>query len=192
MILQEKGHSARPLTFSRSLRNLRNKRRSGSSELDVQVVRDHVIAFVVKLQNRYPFTFAAAYRDLKSEFNKQIQERLAGHFLFGAIGELTALPDEKKDRLWKLGAHLSATIKKGGENFRPADFTPLQRELAVGITPGEYDELIQNAEELSISMGFKLGPVNSAEHVIAWCFRYVRLFFESARWESKRSETNSQ
>lgn len=186
MMLQEENRTVRPLTYRRSLRSLQNPGDFGGRHLEIETVRDHFAGFVLKLQNRYPFAFVSAYRDLKSESNKQIQERLAGHFLFGSIAELSPLAPQKKAALWELGARLSRTIRKGGENFRPSDFGQKERQLAQQITPDEYDLLIQKAEELSVAMKFKMGPVNSAEHVMAWCFRYVRLFLESARWESKR------
>ncbi|MBM3840139.1 MAG: hypothetical protein FJ398_19665 [Verrucomicrobia bacterium] len=152
--------------------------------LDANLVKEHLLAFVLKLQEKYPFRFAVAYRGLDSELNKQAQERLTTHFLFSAISEMSALDSKLKELVWLLGRLLSKQIGKGGENFRPHEFSPKERALAQEIGESSFEELIRKAEELSLAMKFKIGPVNSAEHVLAWSFRYLRQLLKAAKWES--------
>ena len=152
--------------------------------MDVNLVKDHLLGFVQKLQKRYPFRFAVAYRDLKSEVNKQAQERLTTHFLFGAISELSPLDAKVKESVWALGALLSNQIGKGGENFRAHQFNPAEKTLAEEIGETNFALLRRSAEDLSLAMKFKMGPVNSAEHVISWSFRYFGQLLNAARWES--------
>jgi hypothetical protein len=153
--------------------------------LDTDTVMEHLLGFAYKLQRRYPFAFAVAYRDFKSESNKQIQERLTCHYLFGAVGELLPADGLLKNQIWTLGGLLSKQVAKGGENFRPVDFTPGARLLAQEIGEATFVALMQKEEELALRMKFSIGPVNSAEHAICWCFRYVRQLFQAAKWESK-------
>ncbi|MBI4663679.1 MAG: hypothetical protein HY735_33170 [Verrucomicrobia bacterium] len=152
--------------------------------LEVSVVKDHLLGFVQKLQERYPFKFAVAYRNLESEVNKQTQERLTTYFLFGAISELSGLEPAVKEKIWALGALLCKQVGKGGENFCPHEFNPAEKTLAEEIGEKHFDVLLQKAEELSVAMKFKIGPVNSAEHVVAWTFRYVGQLLKAAKWES--------
>lgn len=165
------------------MRILRNNL-AESEPLDVNLVKNHLLGFVLKLQKKYPFKFAVAYRDLESEMNKQSQERLTTHFLFGAISELSPFDAKLKDSVWALGALLSKQVGKGGENFRPREFNAREKALAEEIGEGNFDLLIRSAEALSIAMKFKMGPVNSPEHAIAWCFRYLGQLLKAARWES--------
>jgi len=151
---------------------------------DLHFIVPHIWRFVNVLQSKYPFTFATAKRDVPDEHNRWIQERLVTYFLFGVIAELSAIDQELINKTWVLGSHLSRTIGKGGENFRPREFIAVEKSLAEEIGPKNFELFAAKAEELSLAMNFKLGPVNSAEHVVAWCFRYVRQLLSAAKWES--------
>jgi hypothetical protein len=171
------------LTARRSLQALR--RAASKDELpEPQILVPQIWNFAHRLQEKYPFTFVKALRDLPNEQNRWIQERLVTHFLFGAIAELSRIDQALIDKAWLLGAQLSRTIGKGGENFRPQEFNEEQKRLAEEIGAKNFQTFLNKAEELSLAVSFKLGPVNSSEHVVVWCFRYVRLLFSSAKWES--------
>ncbi|MBI2946604.1 MAG: hypothetical protein HYY23_03095 [Verrucomicrobia bacterium] len=157
---------------------------SENEPLEANLVKDHLLGFVLNLQKKYPFKFAVAYRDLESEVNKQAQERLTTHFLFSAISEMSALDPKLKEPVWLLGRLLSKQIGKGGENFRPHEFNSAEKALAQEIGEQSFEILIRKAEELSVAMKFKIGPVNSAEHVISWSFRYLGQLLKAAKWES--------
>ena len=151
---------------------------------DLETVKDHFVGFVHKLQSRYAFRFAKAHRALKDERNRWIQERLVTHFLFGSLAEGLDLPPENVEKVWTLGGRASQMIEKGGENSRPTEFDATEKNLAQEIGEKTFDLMIQRAEELSLAMKFKMGPVNVEEHVIAWCFCYVRQLLHAAKWES--------
>jgi hypothetical protein len=173
----------RPPGYRKSLRLLR-AHLTEDEPLDAKLVKDHLLAFVMNLQTKYPFRFAVAYRGLDSEVNKQVQERLTTHFLFSAVSEMSSLEPKPKELVWLLGRLLSKQIGKGGENFRPHEFNPKEKALAQEIGETNFEQLIRQAEELSVAMKFKIGPVNSAEHVIVWSFRYLGQLLKAARWES--------
>lgn len=175
------------LTFRRSLKALRSSLEQNSS-IETAVVKEHLWGFVDHLQRKYPFTFAIAYRNLKSERNKQVQERLTTHFLLGAISELADMDAERKELVWNLGALLCRHVGKGGENFRPHQFTASEQKLAEEIGEAQFDLLIHKAEELSMSMKFRMGPVNTIEHVISWSFLYAAQLLKAARWESTQAQ----
>jgi hypothetical protein len=149
-----------------------------------EIVKDHVLVFAGKLQRRYPFQFAKAFRHLEDEQNRWIQERLMTYFLFGAVAELSGIDDATVQKIWKLGVDLSRTIGKGGEHFRPKEFDSADKTLAEEIGEKNFDLLVLKLEELGHQMEFKMGPVNPAEHVIIWCFRYMRQLLLAAKWES--------
>lgn len=174
------------LSSRRSLETLRNSDQASQAE-HLEFVKWGIYGFLEKLQKRYPFTFAPALRGLNSEINRQVQERLATHFLIGAIAELSGLPAALRDRVWDLGGLLCKQIGRGGDNFYPKAFDPEERTLAETIGEKSFGELLLIAEELSMAMKFKLGPVNSAEHVLSWCFRYVGQLLKAAKWESHHS-----
>ena len=170
-------------TFRRTLRMLRNNS-GGNEPIEVNLVKEHLLEFVEKLQGRYPFKFAIAYRDLKSEVNKQAQERLTTHCLIGAISELSALDPKLKENAWELAALLSHQIGKGGEHFHPLEFSEQEKALAEEIGEANVDLLLGAAEKLSLAIRFKMVPVNTSEHVISWSFRYVKQLLKAAKWES--------
>lgn len=171
------------LTARRSIHALRCAAQpNGHPEIEV-VVR-HIWKFAHRLQKRYPFNFANAQRDLPDERHRWVQERLVSYFLFGVIAELSGIDDKQLNNAWSLASRLSRTIGKGGENFSPHEFTVEEKKLAEEIGKYTFMRFIQQAEQLSLKMNFKFGPVNSAEHVIAWCFRYVRQLLGAAKWES--------
>ena len=173
--------------FRRSLKALRARAGNGNP-LALSVIKDELLGFVDELQKRYPFVFAVAYRNFSSELNKQAQERLTTHFLIGAIAELTTLDSNLKDRVWTLGGLLSKQIGKGGENFRPRQFNRSEKAIAEEIGEKNFGLLTVKADELSGALRFRMGPVNSGEHVIIWSFRYVGQFLKAAKWEgTKRS-----
>jgi hypothetical protein len=175
--------------FRRSLKLLRKNSGEGNP-IELCVIKDQLLGFVEELQKKYPFTFAVAYRNFKSELNKQAQERMTTHFLIGAIAELTTLESDLKERVWALGGLLSKQIGKGGENFRPRQFNRSVKAIAEEIGEKNFSLLIEKANELSAAFEFKMGPVNSGEHVILWSFRYVGQFLKAAKWEgTKRSGT---
>jgi hypothetical protein len=187
MLAQENRPKQRIPAFRRPFETLRSggpEDRAGR----VDLVKWSIYAFLDKLQKRYPFTFAPALRGLPSELNRQTQERLTTHFLLGVIAELSELEPEVMDRVWELGKLLSKQIGRGGENFWPRQFTLAERKAAQDIGQKNYDRLLEQAEELSMAMKFKLGPVNSSEHVLAWCFRYVGQLLKAAKWESVHNE----
>lgn len=173
------------LSSRRRLETLRNYDQSSQAE-HLEFVKWGIYGFLEKLQKRYPFTFASALRGLRSEINRQVQERLTTHFLIGAIAELSGLPPALRDRVWDLGGLLCKQIGRGGDNFYPKAFDSEERVLAETIGEESFGEMLLIAEELSKAMKFKLGPVNSAEHVLSWCFRYVGQLLKAAKWESRR------
>ena len=112
------------------------------------------------------------------------------HFLIGAIAELTTLESDLKRAGVGVGRLLSKQIGKGGENFRPRQFNRSVKAIAEEIGENNFSLLIEKANELSAAFEFKMGPVNSGEHVILWSFRYVGQFLKAAKWEgTKRSGT---
>lgn len=176
-----RNNTFRNLTYRHSLL----ARRAGGQSVDTDVVMEHLLGFVYKLQRRYPFNFAVAYRDAQSEANKQVQERLTCHYLFGAVSEMAEVEAGIREKIWRLGGILSGQIAMGGENFRPAQFSTEEKKLAVEIGEDVFSELLIKIEELSLRMKFSIGPVNPAEHAICWSFRYVRQLLQAAKWESK-------
>jgi hypothetical protein len=172
-----------PLTARRSLQALR-RAASADEVSEAQILVPQIWNFAHRLQEKYPFTFVKALRDLPNEQNRWLQERLVTHFLFGAIAELSRIDEALIEKAWALGAQLSRTIGKGGENFRPQEFNEEQKRLAEEIGEKNFQLFIDLAEELSLAVSFKLGPVNSSEHVVVWCFRYLRQLLSAAKWES--------
>lgn len=177
-------HSPRVLASRRSLTAFRTAPPENYN-VRLEAAKEHLTRFAQRLQDRYPFRFITAYRNLDSERHKQVQERLVTLFLFGAVAELSGLPPETKDRVWELGKALSRSIGKGGDNYFPREFTDAERKLAREIGEQNFHELIHHAEQLSLAMKFKIGPVNSAEHSISWCFRYLGQLLKAAKWESR-------
>lgn len=174
---------ARSLTVRRSLEHLRaSLEDEGFSR--AEIVKDHLLRLATKLQKRYPFRFAKAFRGLRDEQNRWIQERLLTYFLFGAVAELSGIDERLIQKAWILGTDLSKTVGKGGEHFRPRPFTPEDKALAREISEKNFDLLLQRLHELARQVDFKLGAVNPAEHTIAWSFRYLRLLLQAAKWES--------
>ncbi len=171
--------------FRRSLKLMRERSGDGNS-LAPSVIKDQLLGFVDELQKKYPFRFAVAYRNFDSEVNKQAQERLTTHFLIGAISEMTTLESHLKGRVWTLGGLLSRQIGMGGENFRPRQFNRPEKAIAEEIGEQNFGLLIEKTKVLSAALEFKMGPVNSGEHVILWSFRYVSQFLKAAKWEGTK------
>lgn len=177
-------HNGEPLSLTsrRTLLALR-----GSSDAphraDPEQVKQVLLAFAERLQGRYPFTFAKARRDLHSELNREIQERLVTHFLFGAISESSSLSYHLRDETWILGGKLIRHLGVGGENYCPHEFDPEEKRLAHDIGDRRFEELMRLARELGSKIQFRDGPVNATEHALAWSFRYVWQLLKAAKWE---------
>ena len=167
-------------TYYRTLRKVRET----EGPLSVEEAKQFYSGFVDKLQKRYSFRFAKAYRGLEDERNRWIQEALATHFLFGTCASMISMEMTRVNLSWDLAASISKMIGKGGEHFRPSQFNVKQKSQALEIGENHFKAMLQSAEELSLSMRFNSGPVNSAEHVIAWCFRYTWQLLRAAEWES--------
>jgi hypothetical protein len=179
------------LTTRRAVQTLLRRSHDQNRVQDLETVASHVWHFVHALQKRYPFNFATAHRDLPDEHHRWIQEQLVSYLLFGMIAELTRMEQPLADKAWVLGSHLGKMIGKGGEHFWPREFNPVEKSLAEEIGEKHFAQFVGRAEELSLAMNFKLGPVNSAEHVVAWSFRYVRQLIMAAKWESVIREKSS-
>ena len=180
--MTQKTGEHQPLTSRRTLLALRASGKE-PERADLEQVRHLLLRFTDRLQDRYPFNFATAQRDLPSEDHRRIQECLVTHFLFGAIAEASSLDHHLRDEAWALGAKLIRHLGSGGENFCPREFDVEEKRIAQEIGERRFEELMHLAQQLGSRIKFRNGPVNSAEHVLAWSFRYVWQMLKAAKWE---------
>ena len=170
------------LTSRRTLLAMRSAN-AEPQRADPEEVKQVLLRFAERLQARYPFQFAKAKRDLPDEINREAQERLVTHFLFGAVAETSGLHHRLRDEAWALGGKLIRHLGVGGENFCPTEFDPEEKRLAHDIGERRFEELMRLTQQLGSRIQFRDGPVNATEHVLAWSFRYVWQMLKAAKWE---------
>lgn len=148
---------------------------------NIEVMKVALNQFVAKLQETHPFIFRKAARELEHEQNRWVQEKHGTHFILTLLIDSIEAPPEVKAKALVWAQTMSEKIDKGGENWRTPDLKPEELSLVKEIGHASFSQLYAKADELSLAMKFRSGPVNSAEHTIAWSFRYAGMLLDNAR-----------
>lgn len=149
------------------------------------VLRSLILSLAGRLQKKYPFDFVLGKRGVGGDYNRRRQEQLVTHYILAALIECSDLASEKKETGLELSALLVKQIGSGGENFVPSEFTEKERVLAQSVGEPEFSTLLGRCRILAQCFDITMGPVNSAEHSVAWSFRYAAQFLKAAEWESE-------